>query len=61
MLRIVFGTLVLAGIVVVSGLDAKANRRRAIHGGAMAFVAGNVKADRVMDIVLVFGKQDVRR
>ena len=30
--------LALIPVVVVSGLDAKANRRRAIQGGAMAFV-----------------------
>jgi two-component system KDP operon response regulator KdpE len=46
-------SLALIPVVVVSGLDPKANRRRAIHGGAMAFVQ---KPSDQEDLLAIIGQ-----
>jgi two-component system KDP operon response regulator KdpE len=43
--------LALIPVVVVSGLDPKANRRRAIQGGAMAFVEKPSDQEQLLGII----------
>jgi len=44
-------TLALIPVIVVSGLDPNANRRRAIRGGAMAFVQKPWDQDNLLAII----------
>jgi DNA-binding response OmpR family regulator len=52
--------LALIPVVVVSGLDPEANRRRAIHGGAMAFVEKPSDHEELLAIIgLLLGSPEI--